>query len=193
MEEQRDGFTRCEWADGGDALMRDYHDHEWGVPVHDDRAHFELLTLEGAQAGLSWRTVLGRREGYRAAFAGFDPAVVARFGDADRERLLADAGIIRNRAKVASAVRNAAAFLDVQAAHGSFDAYVWAFVGGSPRRNAFEVLSDLPAETEQSRLLSRDLRARGFNFVGPTICYAYMQAAGLVNDHVVGCFRRLEV
>ena len=163
------------------------------MPVHDDRAHFELLTLEGAQAGLSWRTVLGRREGYRAAFAGFDPAVVARFGDADRERLLADAGIIRNRAKVASAVRNAAAFLDVQAAHGSFDAYVWAFVGGSPRRNAFEVLSDLPAETEQSRLLSRDLRARGFNFVGPTICYAYMQAAGLVNDHVVGCFRRLEV
>lgn len=192
-EEQRDSLTRCSWADGVDALMRDYHDREWGVPVHDDRTHFELLILEGAQAGLSWRTVLGRREGYRAAFANFDPAVVARFGDADRERLLADAGIIRNRAKVASAVRNAAAFLDVQAQHGSFDAYVWAFVGGSSQRNVFESLSDLPAETEESRLLSRDLRARGFNFVGPTICYAYMQAAGLVNDHVVGCFRHSEV
>ena len=143
-----DGRTRCEWAAGGDALMLDYHDREWGVPVHDDRTHFELLILEGAQAGLSWRTVLGRREGYRAAFAGFDPEAVARFGEADRERLLQDAGIIRNRAKIASAVRNAAAFLDVQAQHGSFDAYVWAFVDGAPRRNAFGSLSELPAQTE---------------------------------------------
>ena len=188
-----DGRTRCEWAAGGDALMLDYHDREWGVPVHDDRTHFELLILEGAQAGLSWRTVLGRREGYRAAFAGFDPEAVARFGEADRERLLQDAGIIRNRAKIASAVRNAAAFLELQAQHGSFDAYVWGFVGGAPGRNALESLAEVPAETEQSRALSRDLRARGFNFVGPTICYAYMQAAGLVNDHVTGCFRQLEV
>ena len=188
-----DGRTRCEWAAGGDALLRDYHDREWGVPVHDDRTHFEFLILEGAQAGLSWRTVLARREGYRAAFAGFDPDAVARFGEQDRERLLGDAGIIRNRAKIASAVRNAAAFLEVQAEHGSFDAYVWAFAGGAPRRNAFASLEELPAETEQSRALNRDLRARGFNFVGPTICYAYMQAAGLVNDHVAGCFRYSEV
>ena len=192
-EEARADLTRCEWADGGDALMRDYHDREWGVPVHDDRTHFELLILEGAQAGLSWRTVLRRREGYRVAFARFDPAAVACFDDADRARLLADEGIIRNRAKIASAVRNAAAFLDVQSEYGSFDAYVWAFVGGSPRRSAFASLSALPPETEESRALSRDLRARGFNFVGPTICNAYMQAAGLVNDHVVGCFRHLEV
>ena len=188
-----DGRTRCEWAAGDDALMREYHDTEWGVPVHDDRTHFEFLLLEGTQAGLSWRTVLARREGYRAAFAGFDPQAVARFGDQDRERLLQDAGIIRNRAKIASAVRNAAAFLEVQAEHGSFDAYVWTFVAGEPRRNAFGSLAELPAETEQSRALSRDLRSRGFNFVGPTICYAYMQAAGLVNDHVAGCFRRSEV
>ena len=188
-----DDRTRCEWAAGGDALMHEYHDREWGVPVHDDRTHFELLILEGAQAGLSWRTVLVRREGYRAAFAGFDPREVARFGDEDRERLLRYPGIIRNRAKIASAVRNAAAFLEVQAQHGSFDAYVWAFVGGSPRRNAFESLADIPAQTEESRALSRDLRSRGFNFVGPTICYAYMQAAGLVNDHVTSCFRHLEV
>ncbi len=188
-----DGRPRCEWAAGDDALMREYHDREWGVPVHDDRTHFEFLLLEGAQAGLSWRTVLARREGYRAAFAGFDPAAVARFGDADRERLIGDAGIIRNRAKIDSAVRNAAAFLQVQAQHGSFDAYVWAFTGGTPRRNAFASLAELPAETEQSRALSRDLRSRGFNFVGPTICYAYMQAAGLVNDHVTGCFLYTEV
>ena len=188
-----DGRTRCEWVAGDDPLMREYHDREWGVPVHDDRTHFEFLILEGAQAGLSWRTILRRREGYRAAFAGFDPGVVARFGDEDRERLRQDAGIIRNRAKIASAVRNAAAFLEVQAQHGSFDAYVWGFVGGAPGRNAFESLSDIPAQTEQSRALSRDLRARGFNFVGPTICYAYMQAAGLVNDHVTSCFRHLEV
>ncbi len=188
-----DGLTRCAWAADSDPLMREYHDREWGVPVHDDRTHFELLILEGAQAGLSWRTVLGRREGYRAAFAGFDPRAVARFGDEDRERLLGFTGIIRNRAKIASAVRNAAAFLELQAQHGSFDEYVWAFVGGAPRRNAFESLADIPAHTEESRALSRDLRARGFNFVGPTICYAYMQAAGLVNDHVTSCFRHLDV
>ena len=188
-----DGRTRCEWAAGDDPLMREYHDREWGVPVHDDRTHFEFLILEGAQAGLSWRTVLVRREGYRAAFAGFDPEAVARFGDEDRERLLGFAGIIRNRAKIDSAVRNAAAFLEVQSQHGSFDEYVWGFVGGEPRRNVFESLSEVPAETEQSRALSRDLRSRGFNFVGPTICYAYMQAAGLVNDHAASCFRHLEV
>ena len=188
-----DGHTRCAWAAGDDPLMREYHDREWGVPVHDDRTHFEFLILEGAQAGLSWRTVLVRREGYRAAFAGFDPRAVARFGDEDHERLLRYPGIIRNRAKIASAVRNAAAFLEVQSQHGSFDAYVWGFVGGVEKRNALESLSDIPAQTEESRALSRDLRSRGFNFVGPTICYAYMQAAGLVNDHVASCFRYREV
>ncbi len=188
-----DGRRRCDWPGADDALMLAYHDEDWGVPVHDDRLHFELLILEGAQAGLSWRSVLVRRESYRAAFAGFDPAVVAAFGPADQERLLQDKGIIRNRKKVESAVRNAAAFLATQAEHGSFDAYVWGFVDGKPRRNAFQAMSELPAETEQSTALSKDLRARGFNFVGPTICYAYMQSAGLVNDHLVSCFRYDEV
>ena len=173
--------------------MLAYHDEDWGVPVHDDRLHFELLILEGAQAGLSWRSVLVRRESYHRAFAGFDPARVAAFSPADQERLLQDAGIIRNRKKVESAVRNAAAFLAVQAEHGSCDAYVWGFVGGEPRRNGFRAMSELPAETELSQALSKDLRARGFNFVGPTICYAYMQSAGLVNDHLVSCFRYDEV
>ena len=187
-----DGRPRCEWP-GDDPLMLAYHDEDWGVPVHDDRLHFELLILEGAQAGLSWRTVLTRRGSYREAFAGFDPKRVAAFTEADRERLLADPGIIRNRRKVESAVWNAQAFLEAQAEHGSFDAYVWGFVGGSPRRNGFRALSEIPPETEQSKALSKDLRTRGFNFVGPTICYAYMQAAGLVNDHVVSCFRYDEV
>ena len=187
-----DGRTRCDWP-GDDELMVAYHDRDWGVPVHDDRLHFELLILEGAQAGLSWRSILQRRETYRAAFAGFDPVRVAAFTEDDQGRLLQDPGIIRNRKKVESAIRNANAFLEVQAEHGSFDAYVWSFVGGAPRRNAFNGLSELPPETEESAALSKDLRARGFNFVGPTICYAYMQSAGLVNDHLVSCFRYNEV
>ncbi len=184
--------VRCQWP-GDDPLMLDYHDREWGVPEHDDRALFEFLILEGAQAGLSWRTILRRREGYRAAFDGFDFERVADYGDAAVARLLDDKGIIRNRQKVESAVRNAQAFLEAQAEHGSFDAYVWGFVGGSPRRNGFRALSEIPPETEQSKALSKDLRTRGFNFVGPTICYAYMQSAGLVNDHLVSCFRYDEV
>lgn len=189
MSEATDGLTRCEWAGGNDPLMTAYHDEEWGVPLHDDRALFELLTLEGAQAGLSWQTVLRRREGYRRAFEGFDVERIARYGDEDRARLLADTGIIRNRAKVDATIGNARALLELLPEAGSFDAYLWGFVGGAPRQNRFEALSDLPAETEESRALSKDLRRRGFRFVGPTICYAFMQAAGLVNDHQVSCFR----
>ena len=188
-----DARVRCKWAGSDDPLMLEYHDRDWGVPVHDDRMHFEMLTLEGAQAGLSWRTILGRRETYRAAFAGFDPVKVAAFGEADQAWLLQDEGIIRNRAKISSAVRNATAFLAIQEERGSFDEYVWAFVGGAPRRNAFRALSELAAETEESKALSKDLKGRGFNFVGPTICYAYMQSVGLVNDHTVDCFRHNEV
>lgn len=173
--------------------MIEYHDREWGVPIHDDRLHFEFLLLEGAQAGLSWETILRKREGYRAAFAGFDPVRVARFGDAEREHLLQDAGIVRNRLKIRSAVGNARAFLDVQREFGSFDQFIWRFVGRNPIRNEWSRLSDVPSETNESREMSRDLKKRGFRFVGPTICYAYMQAAGLVNDHVVGCFRYDEV
>ena len=180
--------TRCEWA-GDDPLMQQYHDDEWGVPLHEDRALFELLVLEGAQAGLSWRTVLHRREGYRAALDGFDIATVAAYGDADRERLRADARIIRNRAKIDAAIANAQATLAVEAEHGSLDAFLWSFVGGEPRRNAFPALADLPAQTEESRAMSKALKGYGFSFVGPTICYAFMQSAGLVNDHVMSCFR----
>ena len=169
--------------------MRRYHDEEWGVPVHDDRALFELLVLEGAQAGLSWRTILHRREGYRAAFEGFDIARVAAYGQADRERLLADARIVRNRAKVDAAIANARATLDVQVRHGSLDAFLWSFVDGTPRRNSFSEASELPAQTEESREMNKALRSYGFSFVGPTICYAFMQSAGLVNDHVTSCFR----
>lgn len=183
----------CGWASGGDPLMAAYHDEEWGVPLHDDRALFELLTLEGAQAGLSWQTVLRRREGYRRAFDGFDIERIAGYTDDDQQRLLADAGIIRNRAKVAATVGNARALLELLPEFGTFDAYLWAFVGGVPRQNRFASLSDLPAETEESRALSRDLRKRGFRFVGPTICYAFMQAAGLVNDHETSCFRYAEL
>lgn len=169
--------------------MLRYHDDEWGVPSHDDRHLFELLTLEGAQAGLSWSTILRKREGYRRAFAGFDPAAVARFTEADVERLLADPGIVRNRLKVASTVVNAARVLEVQAELGSFSAYLWDFVGGEPIVGRFRSLSELPAETPLSKALSNDLKRRGFRFVGPTVCYAFMQAVGLVNDHTVGCFR----
>ena len=187
-----DALTRCAWP-GDDALMREYHDREWGVPLHDERKLFEFLILEGAQAGLSWRTVLRRREGYRAAFDGFDYEQVARYGEAEVERLLGDTGIIRNRAKVSSAIRNAQAFIEVRKEHGSFDRFVWQFVGGEPRRNAFTSMDEIPAETDQSRAMSKELMQAGFNFVGPTICYAHMQATGMVNDHLVSCFRYDEV
>ena len=173
--------------------MAEYHDKEWGVPVHDDRTHFEFLILEGAQAGLSWDTILKRREGYRKAFAGFDPKKVAKFGPKDVERLLADPGIIRNRLKVASTIANAKAFLEVQKEFGSFDKYVWQFVGGKPKQNKWKTMRDLPAKTRESEELSKDLIKRGFRFVGPTIIYAHMQACGMVNDHMVSCFRWKEV
>jgi DNA-3-methyladenine glycosylase I len=173
--------------------MLAYHDTEWGVPLHDDQALFELLILEGAQAGLSWTTILNRREGYRNAFAGFDLATVAAFGPDDEARLVADAGIIRNRAKVRSAIDNAQAALRVAAEQGSLDRYTWSFVDGRPIQNRWQRLGELPAETDASRAMSRDLKRRGFSFVGPTICYAFMQSAGLVNDHQMGCFRYAEV
>ena len=179
---------RCEWA-GEDPLMQKYHDEDWGVPIHDDQALFELLVLEGAQAGLSWRTVLHRREGYRAAFDGFDIETVAAYTDADRERLRADARIIRNRSKINAAIANARATLTVQAEHGSLDTFLWSFVDGETRQNVFQTLADMPAQTDESRAMSKALRAYGFTFVGPTICYALMQSAGLVNDHLITCFR----
>ncbi len=184
--------TRCEWA-GSDPLYVAYHDYDWGVPVHDDTLLFEMLILEGAQAGLSWSTILKKRASYRLAFAGFDPARVAAFGDAKVADLLANPGIVRNRAKIAAAIGNARAFLSVQSEFGSFDAYVWRFVDGSVRQNAWRALAELPAETEQSRAMSKDLIKRGFRFTGPTICYAFMQAVGMVNDHVVSCFRYAEL
>ena len=173
--------------------MGPYHDLEWGVPVHDDRRHFELLVLEGAQAGLSWLTILKRREGYRRAFSGFDPAAVARYSEGKVEKLLEDTAIIRNRQKVESAVGNAAALLKVQEEAGSFDAYVWGFVGGTRVVNHWKAMGRLPASTPLSEALSRDLRQRGFRFVGPTICYSYLQSAGLVVDHLTGCFRYAEI
>jgi DNA-3-methyladenine glycosylase I len=181
--------TRCEWAAGGDELMLVHHDSEWGVPSHDDRHLFELLTLEGAQAGLSWSTILHKREGYRRAFAGFDPDVVARFTAKDVERLLADPEIVRNRLKVESTIANAGRVLEVQSTDGSFDAYLWSFVDGEPVVGGWRTLSELPAETDLSRALSKDLKRRGFRFVGPTICYAFMQTVGMVDDHTVDCFR----
>jgi len=182
-----DGRVRCAWA--RDELLAAYHDAEWGVPVHDDRRHFEFLVLEGAQAGLSWLTILKRREGYRTAFAQFDPARVARFTGARVEKLLTDPGIIRNRAKVESTVRNAQAFLDVQREFGTFDSYLWDFVDGAPVVNRWRRLEQIPAVTPLSERVSADLRRRGFRFVGPTVVYSHLQAAGLVNDHLVGCFR----
>ena len=180
-------MTRCDWATTELGIA--YHDAEWGVPRHDDRVLFEFLILEGAQAGLSWETILRKRESYRAAFASFDPVKVAAFGERDVKRLLADEGIVRNRLKVASAIANAKAFLAVRKEFGSFDAYVWGFVGGKPIVNARQTMKDVPARTAESDAMSKDLRRRGFNFVGSTICYAYMQAVGMVNDHLVGCFR----
>ena len=183
---------RCPWA-GDDPLMQAYHDQEWGVPLHDDRALFELLTLEGAQAGLSWRTVLHRRQGYREVFDNFDIQRIAAYTPADIEARRADPRIIRNRAKIQSTVGNARAALRAIDELGSLGALIWSFVDGRPQRNAFRTLDDIPAETDVSRAMSRELKRRGFKFVGPTICYAFMQAAGLVNDHLVTCFRYHEV
>ncbi len=182
------GPKRCAWA-GDDPLMIAYHDREWGVPAHAERRLFEMLILEGAQAGLSWRTILHKRAAYRRAFAGFDPRKVARFGARDVRRLLGDAGIVRNRLKVHAAIENARAFLTVQREHGSFDAFAWSFVGGKPLVNRPRSLAGLPARTPESDALSEALRERGFRFVGSTIVYAFMQACGLVDDHVRGCFR----
>ncbi len=190
--EHPDGLHRCPWC-GTDPLYVRYHDNEWGVPVHDDRRHFEFLILEGAQAGLSWRTILGRREGYRRAFAEFDPEAVARFTEADQERLREDTGIIRNKRKIASAVSNAQRFLAVQEEFGSFDAYIWRFVDGRPLVNAWKRLDEVPATTAKSDALSKDLKQRGFSFVGSTIIYAHMQAIGMVNDHLVDCYRYAEI
>jgi DNA-3-methyladenine glycosylase I len=180
---------RCEWVPAGDPLYAAYHDEEWGVPSHEDSHLYEMLTLEGAQAGLSWATILRKREGYRSAFAGFDATAVARLGPADVERLLGDPGIVRNRLKVESAIINARCVLAVQEDLGSLDAYLWGFVGGEPLVGRWRTLGEIPAETAESRAMSRDLKRRGFRFVGPTVCYAFMQATGLVNDHVVSCFR----
>jgi len=181
--------TRCAWASGSDPLMLAYHDDEWGAPVHDDRMLFEFLILEGAQAGLSWSTILRRREAYRRAYRDFDPAEVARFGERDVARLLADATIIRNRAKVAWSIRNAQAFLAVAREHGSFDAYLWSYVDGTPVVNRPRTSADVPARSALSDRLSADLRKRGFGFVGSTICYAFLQAVGVVDDHAATCFR----
>jgi DNA-3-methyladenine glycosylase I len=186
-----DDRPRCGWANG--PWLIPYHDTEWGVPVHDDRTHFEFLVLEGAQAGLSWLTILKRRDGYRKAFANFDAHKVARFTPARMEKLLLDPGIIRNRAKVVSTVRNAQLFLEVQKEFGSFDTYLWGFVGSGPKVNKWRRTDQLPAVTPISEALSADLRARGFRFVGPTVCYAHLQAAGLINDHLVSCFRYAEL
>ncbi|HUU46114.1 MAG TPA: DNA-3-methyladenine glycosylase I [Acidobacteriota bacterium] len=184
--------TRCPWA-GSDPLYLAYHDTEWGMPLHDDRALFEFLVLEGAQAGLSWSTILKKREHYRAAFDHFDPEKVARYDKRRIERLLKNEGIVRNRLKVESAVRNARAFLKVVEEFGSFDRYIWQFTDGKPIQNRRQTMKEIPAETDESRAMSKDLKQRGFNFVGPTICYAHMQATGMVNDHVVSCFRHGEV
>jgi DNA-3-methyladenine glycosylase I len=184
-------MKRCDWA--GNDLAIHYHDTEWGLPLHDDRGLFEFLILEGAQAGLSWDTILAKRDNYRKAFDNFDAAKVARYSEAKCAKLLADPGIVRNRLKIASAVRNAKAFLAVQKEFGSFDTYIWGFVGGKPIDGKREHLSDVPARTEISDAMSKDLKKRGFNFVGSTIMYAFMQATGLVNDHLVTCFRYKEV
>ena len=181
--------TRCHWADGDDQMMRDYHDQEWGVPVHDDRLLFEHLILDGAQAGLSWRTILYRRDGYRKAFKNFDAKKIAKFTAKDAARLLKDPGIIRNRAKIRSAIENAKAFLAVQKEFGSFDRYLWAFVGHknpAPRAKSFLAL---PTTSPESDAMSKDLKKRGFSFVGSTICYAFMQASGMIDDHLHGCYR----
>lgn len=180
--------TRCEWA-GDDPLMLAYHDQEWGVPVHDDCNLFEFLLLEGAQAGLSWKTILDKRDNYRLAFDKFEPGVIALYDDDKVTELISNPGIVRNKLKITSSIKNAQKFLELQDEFGSFDAYIWDFVGGKPIRNAWRKLSEIPAETEESAAMSLDLKKRGFKFVGPTICYAFMQAVGMVNDHIVDCYR----
>ena len=187
-----DSKSRCPWCEGSD-LYRRYHDEEWGVAVHQDRRHFEFLVLESAQAGLSWLTILKKRENYRRAYRDFDPKVVAGFGSREVERLLGDAGIVRNRLKIESSINNAKRFLEIQEEFGSFDAYLWAFVGGRPVVNRWKTLSEIPANTDLSDRISGDLKARGFRFVGSTIIYAHLQAVGVVNDHLTGCFRHAEL
>jgi DNA-3-methyladenine glycosylase I len=184
-------MNRCAWAK--DELSIHYHDTEWGVPIHDDRRWFEFLILEGAQAGLSWDTILRKRPNYQRAFSEFDPAAVARYSPARVEKLLTDPGIVRNRLKVTSAVRNAQAFLKIQKEFGSFDAFIWQYVDGNAIRNPWRSMAEVPARTEISDKMSKDLKRLGFTFVGSTICYAFMQATGLVNDHLVGCFRHAQI
>ncbi len=184
--------TRCGWA-VTDPLYILYHDEEWGVPVHDDRKLFEMLLLEGAQAGLSWITILRKRENYRKAFDRFDPKKIARYDRKKIQRLLADEGIVRNKLKISASIQNARAFIDVQKEFGSFDSYLWRFVHGKPIQNRWKSLKEIPPSTIESTALSKDLQQRGFRFVGPTICYAFMQAVGMVNDHITGCFRHREV
>jgi DNA-3-methyladenine glycosylase I len=184
---------RCEWVGLSDALMRAYHDREWGVPIHDDRRHFEFLVLEGAQAGLSWSIILKKREGYRRAFSDFNPAKIARYSEQRIRKLLADPGIIRNRMKIAATVRNARAFLEVQEEFGSFDDYCWRFVDGRPRQNRWRSIKQIPATSPESDAFSKDLKQREFSFVGSTVIYAHMQAVGMVNDHLVDCYRYKEV
>jgi DNA-3-methyladenine glycosylase I len=188
---ERDSLARgrCEWVPADDPVYAAYHDEEWGVPVREDRRLYELLTLEGAQAGLSWRTILMKREGYRQAFAGFDPLTVAKFDQRKVERLMQDASIVRNRLKIESTIANARAILELD----SLSDLLWSFVDGRPKQNSWRKLAELPAETTESKAMSKELKRRGFRFVGPTVCYALMQAAGLVNDHVVSCFRSREV
>lgn len=182
--------SRCAWSTSGEnALMMDYHDNEWGVPVHDDRVLFEFLILEGAQAGLAWQTILNKRGNYRKALHGFDPAKIARYGAKDKARLLGDQGIIRNRLKIEATVTNAKMFLEVQREFGSFGEYIWQFVGGKPIKNKFKSLSEILPTTQESDAMSKDMKKRGFKFVGSTICYAFMQAVGMVNDHTTDCFR----
>ncbi len=181
-------MKRCEWADRSE-LEQSYHDNEWGVAIHDDRSLFEFLVLEGAQAGLSWSTILKKREGYRKAFDNFDAGKISRYSEDDISRLLSNPEIIRNRLKINAAITNARAFLKVQEQSGSFDHYIWQFVNGRPLRNSWEKMADIPSSTPESEVMSKDLRKRGFKFIGATICYAFMQAVGMVNDHVVGCFR----
>jgi DNA-3-methyladenine glycosylase I len=185
-------MNRCPWAES-DHLMQAYHDTEWGVPLHDDRKLFEFLILDGAQAGLSWSTILKKRDGYRKAFDDFDAEKIVRYSDGDVSRLLSDSSIVRNRRKIGSVITNAGAFLRVCEEFGTFDRYIWRFVSGHSLKNVWKVLSDIPASTDESRVMSKDLIKRGFTFVGPTICYAFMQAAGLVNDHLTDCFRYREV
>jgi DNA-3-methyladenine glycosylase I len=185
-------MNRCEWC-GSDPLYVSYHDDEWGVPVHDDRRLFEMLILEGAQAGLSWLTILRKREHYRRAFDRFTPEKVAAYSEDDVQRLLADPGIVRNRLKIESAIRNARGVLDIQEEFGSFDIYIWRYVDYAPRQNRWKSLAELPARTEQSDAMSKDLKQQGFNFVGSTICYAFMQAVGMVNDHTLNCYRHKEI